>query len=311
MLVNTTAPAAHVVTPHRFNASRTLNSFHFDTDKGGEGGGAGGGGEGDKDKDKNKPEMISKAEADRAFKSRDQAKAGLRLLAATVGIDPDDIRVVPNPDDKENPYKLECDGIEDLGKLVADARKAKKAKKGKKGGEGEEEDGADDDAGWAERERELTGSHKEQLTKVKTKAKTREDALFAFIDDRVVTAELRAACAAEGAIDDDGGKYEDLVELIRKRVKVDRAFDDESGQFTHKVTALKSDGSPLLDGNGGPATPRQLVKAFLDEKPKFRQANFRSGPGAGGYGNPAQNKVTQNKDGAATVTPAMRIFGLA
>lgn len=304
MLEHLTASAARVVTPHRFNDSRTVNSFHFDPKD-----------PPDPDpkdpKDPPKPEMISKAEADRAFKSRDQAKAGLRLLAQTFGIDPEDIRVVPNPDDKENPYKLECEGIEDLGKLVADAKKAAAAAKKKKGNkkDGDDPDAGDD--GWAEREKQLTDSHKEQLKKTREKAKAREDAVSSFVDSRIVTAELRAACAAEGAIDDDGGKYEDLVELIRKRLKVDRAFDEESGEFTLNLKPLKSDGSPLLDGTGGPASVRQLVKVYLDEKPKYRQANFRGGPGAGGYGNPAQTKtVTTTKDGAATPTPAARLLGM-
>lgn len=216
-------------------------------------------------------ELVPKSEAQKAFRSRDEAKTAVRLLASTFGLDPAEIRVVANPDDKDNPFKLEGDGLEEAATLMQQARtSAQQQRKSRQS--------------WDDREKELTGKLQKDLQGRAAAWDQERGGLTQLLREQLTTPALRAAFAAEGAFDHDGsGSFEDLIALTKGRVKVDIQRDEHGGYRTD-VTPLKEDGTPLLDGSGKPATVRQLASDFLSKRPHFKDGRFRRGPGAGGAG---------------------------
>ena len=220
------------------------------------------------------PDLIPRAEAQAAFRSRDEAKAGLRLIATAMGIDPATIKVVANPDDAANPFKLEAPELEALKPVIEQHRQNQQSVRRR---------GMTLDS----LEQQLNTAHQADVQARVAAFNAERDELTGLLRDQLSTPMLRAAFAAEGAVDETkDGNYEDLIALTKGRVKVDILRDDTTGGRPQvKVTPLKEDGTPLLDSNGKPATVRQLAAEFLNQRPHMRNSGFRRGPGAGGHGN--------------------------
>lgn len=284
---------------------RTFGGFstiHFEPGDGGDGGGtsagagagagtAGGGGTPPPKKDPPADDTIPRSEATKAFKDRDKAKAGIKLFAKTLGIDPDDVEIEPT-DDKENPYKLVAPGLDDIATIVADAKKNKRGT-----------------VKWEDRETELNTAHQKKLQKAVGEKQTEVESRDNWIKGAAVVDPIRAACVAEKAIDDDGtGNFDDIVALLTPRVRVDTKTDEETKQLKVIVTPIGEDGLPMTDKDGKPVAVRQLVADFLTKRPKYRQSGFRPGPGAGGYGND-RNKTTAVTNGGGAESPAGFFFG--
>jgi hypothetical protein len=251
--------------------------MHFNTPDGGEGAGAGAaaGGGGEKKDPPPNPDLIPRAEAQQAFTARDRAKAeknaAVQLFAETLGIDPALVKI-EDTGDKDKPFKLSAPGIEEIAGVVKEHRS--------KGGNATK---------WADRETELNTAHQRRIQETTELANKRVGARERYLEQLAKVEPIRGACAAEGALDDDGGKYEDLVALLAPRVRIEHKedVDDQSKDITYvpKITVLNEDGTIMTDKTKGtPATVRDLVRDFLTKRPKFKKAGIRSGPGAGGYG---------------------------
>lgn len=268
--------------------------FSPDADAGG-GGDAGGAGSGGAAAKTPAEEMIPKAEAQAAFKSRDKAKAGVALFAQTFGIDPSDVEI-KETGDKEKPYELHAPGLEEIKTAVTESRRLAAEKKKTSGK-------------WEERETELNAAHQKQVQKLTTKYTSDIAARDVEIRGAAVDVPIRQAAIEEKAVTES---LDDIVALIAGRVRVEIGTDEETGKLRKKITPLAEDGTPLLNAKGEPADVRQLVKEFLAKRPHFVQANFRSGPGAGGYGKtPAKGVTTNNVNGAAGVSAGRAFLGLA
>lgn len=272
--------------------------FKGESDGGaGDGGGDGGGGAGDGGADKGgkgkkggggdnsgggsgdggNPDLEEiRRDRNAARKARDKAKQGLRQLAAAVGIDPEAVEI-EETGDAENPYRLKVEGLDEIATVVQNHRK------GKKGGGTADADAVE----------ELNRKHQTAVQKIKKAHKAEVAARDAWIQSTAVVEPLRAALAAEGAIDDSGdGSFNDLVALLSPRVRakakfVDADEDNPDAKPTFDVVReiLGPDGTPMLDkAEGKPVSLRAMVKDFLDKKPHFRSPKFRPGPGAGGNG---------------------------
>jgi hypothetical protein len=235
-----------------------------DTTPGGAGGdttpgGAGGGG----DPPARRVKTYDQNEFNAVTRARDKAKKSLHALIRTLGKEPDEVTIVET-DDPENPFTIE--GLED----VVDALQ-------KNGGDSEAKKRAS-----AEAKNRLT---RPLQRKIEAGVK-REKALIAFIEKNMIVAPIRAACAAENIVDDDDGKYSDVVSLLKSRFKTNVYIDedDRDASATVEVTALAEDSDqPIDNATGDPwEDARKLVRELASKKPKFRKSEFRGGPGAGG-----------------------------
>lgn len=216
-------------------------------------------------------DMISRDEAQKAFRERDRHKHALKSLAKKLGVDPDDMRIVETGN-KDDPYHVDFEGLDETFNLLDGARKKSDDDRRKNGK-------------WDDRERELTADHDKRTKKLKDGYERRIQGLEAYVGELAVAGPLRTALAAEGAIDDDGdGSFSDLVTLLSPRLKREIKHDEETGRVKVSVEPVDSDGEVLRDKNDSPVSIRSFVREFLDKRPKFRSAKFRSGPGAGGHG---------------------------
>ena len=247
------------------------SGFTLSPDAGDGGGGAAGAGQ-QAGGQQAPPDVIPRAEAQAAFKARDQAKAEARLLATELGIDPSGIKLVPTGD-AQNPFKLEVEGLSDIKAAIENARTQKLNQQRATGK-------------WDEREKELTAAHQRQLQAQAAAAGKTVAAYQAWLEGQAVEGELRATLIAEGAIDTAGdGTYADLIALTRNRLKVEQEVDQETGKLTVKIKALDANGQPMLDPQTGqPLGVKAAVTDFLAKRPALKKAGVRPGPGAGGYG---------------------------
>lgn len=122
------------------------------------------------------------------------------------------------------------------------------------------------------------GKNKNQRTNPQVERLKRErQALIEWIRQNVVAANIRAACVKHGAVDDDGGQFEDIVNLVLPQFVCNVEFEEGANAPEVSTYAVDSDGEPIPD-----VTEDQLVSDLLRRKPKFRKPDFRAGPGAGG-----------------------------
>lgn len=205
----------------------------------------------------------SNAEVQRIARERDRIKTQANLLAQTLGIDPADIQLVETGDG-ENPWRIEAPGLADIAEVVKSKRKPPK---------------------WEDRERELNTAHQRRVREMSESHTGEVSSRDEFIRELAVIAQVRSACAAEKAVDpDSSGDYGDLVSLIAPRIRTTIERNKETGKLAVVISPTNDDGTPMLDAKGNAVTVRQFVAAFLQKRPHFKQASFRSGPGAGGAG---------------------------
>jgi hypothetical protein len=312
--MNTDKATLNFVSPLRHRST-----FHFFPE--GEGGGSAGGGGGDGGGDgaagaaaaaaasgagagvkKKTPaeETLSREEAQRIFKSRDKARAGVALFADLLGIDPTDVEIV-DTGDKDRPFELKAPGLDEMRTLIGETRQAKR-------------DGQKTSGKWEERETELNTAHTKKLQKVQQKHDARIAARDAWIRDAAVDSQLRAAATRAKVLPE---AIDDAVKLARERVKFE-SIDDESDdadaspKLKIRVTMLAADGTPLLNAKQEPADVDQLMAEMLKGKPYLVQAQFRSGPGAGGQGDGSGRQVvtTNNGNGTAVKSPGRAFLGV-
>lgn len=253
-----------------FLATCRIGAVHFDRPDNDGGEGEDGGGSGGPGGAAPVATPAAPAGDDRLSKvlgERKKARQAFRHLLRGLGVDPDSVKVV-NTGDPANPIRIE--GVGDLDARLSVARAATGAAGGVAGKPGK-------------------GATSVELaqSKATTEALRRQNAaLVTFIKRTTLVEPIRAACAKYHAIDDDGGKYEDIVNQIAPSGRVDVDFDieDAAAQPEVRVYFVGRDGStPLINAaTSEPATADSLVLEFLTKRPKYRQANFRSGPGAGG-----------------------------
>ena len=242
-----------------------------------------GGDDGDDDADDDTKPVLSKAEKAKIVAARDRAKAETRAIADALGLTTSWV------DDDENPgkKKLVVDGLDSLKKLRDDAENADESALKKKGD-------------WDTRKAQLVTQHKAQTQAMKDAAAKREAGLTGLLSNLAKAEPLRAALAAEGAVDefeDDAnkrGQYADLLKLIGDRVQAQVDVDEDTGSASLTVQVLDEDGEPLLDGKGKPVPIRDFVRGWLDGRKHYRKANFRPGSGAGGHGGAGGHKAGTN-----------------
>jgi hypothetical protein len=241
-----------------------------DTTQGGGGADTTGGGEQD---DPPPVPMVPKSEATAAFQARDAAKKALKATVALLGYDPQHTKVVETGD-ADNPWRVELDG-EDITEEFKGKKRPAKSQTG-------------DELKAAE------AKYKSRLAAVGAEYSKREAGLIRIIDQLAVLTPLRAACAANDALDSGGqaGEYADVVELARKSLRTEVSRDDEgqivlddAGNPTITVTPMNADGTPMVETTTGkPVAIGEFVKRFLDKRPAFKRNKRPGGPGAGGNG---------------------------
>jgi hypothetical protein len=257
--------------------ARTLGNMQLDPNPAGARG-SGGGGDGAND-------TISRAEAEQAFAARDaanrEAKAArdaaaiasrtVTALAAKLGINASDLKLI---DAGDGNFDVEGGSLGELTTTIADARQAKLDGQKKRGD-------------WEGREKELNTAFQKQLSKQHQQHQRKVSGLEKYIRQVAVEDRLRSAAHAADAIDENGdGRYADIVQLVRGRVKDTIAVDDQ-GQVNVSVTILSEDGATPLMKNGKPATERDLIDDFLANRPHRKKSQRGRGPGGGGSGNGA------------------------
>jgi hypothetical protein len=196
-----------------------------------------------------------------ALKERKKAKAGFRALVRAMGGDPEKVKIVATGDPAE-PYRIE--GIDNLDTRMAAARAVGASGSGKRGG--------------------TPSVEVAQITAQRDAYKRQVAALIGFIKRTAVVEPIRANCVKHGAIDDDNGAFDDIVGILAPKSKVDIDFDpeDASKEPEIRVYFIGADGQPIINqATGQLANADFMVADFLAKRPKYRQANFRSGPGAG------------------------------
>lgn len=267
----------------------------------GDGGAAGAGESGGGDDGATKPpkkappDTVPRSEAQKAFKARDRAKAGIAQFAQTFGIEPDEVQI-EDTGDADNPFKLTFPGMEELKTQLADVRKAKK-------------DGARKAGAWEERETELNAAHQRKVKGLTDKADRRIAARDSWIRERAVESVLRDA-ATRAKVLPEG--IADAVKLASDRVKFESADDEESDDPHIKVNVsmLDADGTPMLV-KGEPATVDQLMAEVLKARPYLVQAQYRNGPGAGDNTRRTGQPASTNNGNHQDVRPAGFMFGMA
>lgn len=203
----------------------------------------------------------------KALKERKKAKALANTLLRALGIDPETVKQVPTGD-PANPYRLE--GVPNLDTVLTVARAAVGGTGGNGGGRGK-----------AAQTVEVATLNAQVATLKKQIA-----ALVKFITRTAVVEPIRAACVKYHAIDDDGGQFEDIVTALAShfRPNVELDLEDAEAEPDVSVLCVQRDGqTPFINpATNQPHTPDSLVLDFLTRRPKYRQAQFRAGPGAGG-----------------------------
>jgi len=237
---------------------------------GGAAGGQGeGGGEGGAGATKPPAGTLSADAAKQLQRERDRAKTLNRAVFAAMGVNADEVEWETGADGSPVP---KVPGLDAVREMVSERRQKDDAD-------------ADKNKTWAQRKTELQTQHATQTNALKAQHKKDVDGLTAVINRLAVTEPLKAALAAEGAIDDPDGKgnYQELVELLARslRTTVER---DEQSNYGLNVQVMGAEGNPKLDGQGNPVAPRDFVRQWLDARPHHRKPNFRPGSGAGGHG---------------------------
>jgi hypothetical protein len=216
-----------------------------------------------------------------AVKRRQKASFLAKAIAHKAGISLDDVQVIETGD-KANPFKII--GLEDDAESNSVAGKPNKPR---------------------------SNPQVERL-------KRERSALIDWIRTNVVASRIRTACAKHGAVDDDGGMYEDIVNLILPKFVCNVDFEEGAAQPEVITYAVDAVGEPI-EG----ATEESLVAELLKRKPKFRKPDFRPGTGAGGSSiggnNPRKNGtpgsvVSSNQNGNSKVpahvaTAGQQFFG--
>jgi hypothetical protein len=249
----------------------------------GDGGGAGGTGDGGgTGAPAAKPKKTyGEQEFSSVTRARDAAKKRLNALIKSLGRDPEDVTFVETGD-PENPFTVE--GIED----VIDA--ASKA-----GGDSEAKKRAD-----ADKKRRLLAPVEKKLRVAEKKS----EALVNWIQRNAIVAPIRAACIAEKIVDDDGGQFSDVVALLKPRFKTTVIIDDDDATVPASVDilAMAEDSEDAIDGATGDPwqDARKMVAELARKRPKFKQSEFRRGPGAGGQN---AGGAGAGGRGGVTVTP--------
>lgn len=200
-----------------------------------------------------------------ALRERKKARGAFRALISLLGFDPEKVKIV-NTGDPSNPYRIE--GAPDIESRLAIARAAGGATNGN-----------------GPRGKGIPTVEVATLNAQVASLRNQVNALVVYIKRTAVVEPIRAACVRHHAIDDDAGAFDDVVTQIAPRFKVDVDFDSEDANSVPEVRvyAVDGNGAPLIDSTTTqPATPDSLVAEFLGKRPKYRQANFRGGPGAGG-----------------------------
>ena len=256
-------------------------------------GGGNGGGNPPPANDRNSPQA--------AFRARDLAKRQTRTLLTMLGYDPKHVKIIPNDDgDEDNPFRFEMDGED-----ITDQIRAKSKKKS----------GSQSDTSEIERK------YQSRMANAAQAATKRETALINALESVAVLAPLRAAFAANNAVDSGGnaGEYTDLVELSRRYLRTEVARDDDGtieldadGKITLSIVPLNNDGTPMVEANSQrPVSIEKFVKTFLDKRPAFKKAQKAAGPGAGGHGTNAGGRMASNGDAiAAAAAAGAALFGL-
>lgn len=268
----------------------------FDKEGEGEGeGGAGGGSGGGGIKKEEKPaDTVSRATLDEAIRERDKAKQVNRTLMDALGLETEWI------DDEEKPGRRKpnikgLDRIKTLMQKQSDDEEETQKKKGD----------------WDSKKRQLTDQHNQQLTAVKTTHKRQIDARDGFIKRLAVVEPIRQACVAEHAVDDDSGKFEDIVALLSPRIKVEIDEDDETGDIAVKVQPIGDDGKVMTNKKTGePLTIQEVVAEFLTKRPKFRQSRFARGAGTGNWNGNGSNGRAVGGNGNHAEEAADELFGV-
>lgn len=256
--------------PLRIMGLAGMQSVHYapdGADSGGNGdGGSGGASTSSNSDDKGGNDQVFAAEKKKLIAERDRAKQVNRAILESLGlsvewVDDDDGRRVPK-----------IDGLEKIKDLLKRAE--------------DDEDQKQKDGKWEDRKKQLTEQFNAQLQKVGESAEKRIKSRETILRQLAVLEPLKAALAAEHALDDpDGqGTFSDLVSLLAPRFAVTVDEDEETGECSLSVAVHGADGQPVLDGKGKPMTVRAYVAEFLKQKPHFRAASYRSGSGAGGHG---------------------------
>lgn len=199
--------------------------------------------------------------------ARDRLKRELKAVLKALNVDPEQVQFVETTD-PQNPV-----AIEGLDEVITKLQSS--------GGMTQAEIDSLKSAARASVQRKLDVESKKVA------------ALVDWIKQNGVVAPIQQACTLEGAIDDDDGKFSDIVMQLQGRMPVSVDYDEDSKQAVVTITTLDDDGEPLVKADGSPMTPRDLVADLLKRKPKYRAAEYRGGPGAGGKGN-AQRQTVQS-----------------
>jgi len=200
---------------------------------------------------------YTKVEFDHATSERDRERKLRRKVLQILGVDADDLDIEWGEDGEPV-----ITGLEDLqSKLTAGVS-------------------ATDPAAQEAARKKIVKPLEKQIAALTNENK----ALRQLVEDVAIVQPLREAARLEQAVDDDGGQFTDLVELLRKRFRPVIVVDQATQRATCEIQTLDAEGKELHDADGDPLKPRDVVKGFLDAKPKYRSASYRPGPGAGGAG---------------------------
>jgi hypothetical protein len=240
-------------------------------------GGAGGGGGGtpkpaDPPSDPPPVKTYTVKEFKDVTKERDRAKQKTRALLSVLGVaNPDEVSI-RFTDDPDQPVVVE--GLDEITELIERGRNAAQ------------------DANPAERRRQQAQFRQ----RIETPLKKEIAALKKWVEENAVIEPIRRACRNQHIVDDDGGQFADVVQLLRPRMPVRVEFDgDHASVF---IDSINEQGDPLRTGDDEPFDAEMMVAELAKRKPKFKQADYRPGPGAGG-----QDR-RQGGNGKGVVTPA-------
>jgi hypothetical protein len=242
----------------------------------GDGGGAGDaadddGGDGGDDPPAADPgnRTLTLKEAKKLIRQRDASKQLANRLITELGLE------------------VEWDQDPTTGKRVPKIKGLEKLKRPGKSDESKEGEGDGEGRGsFKEQRKQLEQQHTERTDTLTRKHKAERDGLVSVIEQLAKSAPLRAALAAENAIDDPDNKggYSDLIRLLGDRIQVNTEFDEESGETELLVNVVAEDGNPITNGKGEPLTIRDFVANYLKARPHLIKPEFRRGSGAGGHG---------------------------
>jgi hypothetical protein len=198
----------------------------------------------------------------KAIRQRDKYKALFKDTLAQVGIDPESVEI-EQTDDPARPWAVK--GIEQ----VATAAGAGGAAAGGAAATQQQRDAAK--ARLTAPLRRQNGALQKQI-----------EALTAELRKRAIVEPIRAACKRLRAIDDENGRFSQIVQLLEPVFAVQVEYDDESGAVQVAIEPHDQAGNVMTNGRGEISTIDDVVDHFLTKFPKFRQSVFAPGPGAGG-----------------------------